>query len=109
MSWGYLLLAITAEVIGTLALKASDGFTKLIPSLIVFLGYAAAFYFLSQTLKTMPIGIAYAVWSGVGIVLISILGWIVFNQRLDLPALVGIGLIMAGVAVINLLSSSVQH
>lgn len=109
MAWGYLLLAITAEVIGTLALKASESFTRLVPSLIVFLGYAAAFYFLSLALKTMPIGIAYAVWSGVGIVLISLLGWVIFGQQLDVPALFGIGLIMAGVAVINLLSKSIQH
>lgn len=109
MPWAYLLLAIVAEVIGTLALKASEGFTKPIPSLIVFISYAAAFYFLSLTLKTVPVGIIYAVWSGVGIVLISLLGWILFKQQLDWPALVGIGLIMAGVAVINLMSNAVHH
>ena len=104
MSYLYLSIAIIAEVIGTSALKASEGFTRLGPTLITLLGYAAAFYFLSLTLKTIPVGIAYAIWSGVGIVLISLLGYALFRQTLDLPAIVGMALIIAGVAVINLFS-----
>ena len=109
MHWLYLAIAIVAEVIGTSALKASDGFTKLYPSLIVIVGYGVAFYFLSLTLRTIPVGIAYAIWSGVGIVLISLIGGLAFNQKLDLPALLGISLIAAGVAVLNLFSKSAGH
>jgi small multidrug resistance pump len=109
MNWIYLLLAIVAEVIATSALKESDGFTRLGPSLVVLIGYAAAFYLLSLTFRMMPVGVVYAIWSGVGIVLISLVGWIVFRQNLDAPALVGIGLIIAGVAMINLFSKSVLH
>ena len=109
MHWLYLAIAILAEVIGTSALKASDGFTKLYPSLIVVVGYGVSFYCLSLTLRTIPIGIAYAIWSGVGIVLISLIGWLAFNQKLDLPALLGISLIAAGVAVLNLFSKSAGH
>ncbi len=109
MHWLYLAIAIVAEVIGTSALKASDGFTKLYPSLIVIVGYGVSFYCLSLTLRTIPIGIAYAIWSGVGIVLISLIGWLAFNQKLDLPALLGISLIAAGVAVLNLFSKSAGH
>ena len=104
MSYLYLSIAIVAEVIGTSALKASEGFTRLGPSLITILGYAAAFYFLSLTLKTIPVGIAYAIWSGVGIVLISLIGYALFRQTLDLPAIIGMALIIAGVSVINLFS-----
>jgi Membrane transporters of cations and cationic drugs len=104
VSYLYLSIAIVAEVIGTSALKASEGFTRLGPSLITILGYAAAFYFLSLTLKTIPVGIAYAIWSGVGIVLISLIGYALFRQTLDLPAIIGMALIIAGVAVINLFS-----
>ncbi len=109
MHWLYLAIAIVAEVIGTSALKASDGFTKLYPSLVVIVGYGVSFYCLSLTLRTIPIGIAYAIWSGVGIVLISLIGWLAFNQKLDLPALLGISLIAAGVAVLNLFSKSAGH
>lgn len=109
MHWLYLAIAIVAEVIGTSALKASDGFTKLYPSLIVIVGYGVAFYFLSLTLRTIPVGIAYAIWSGVGIVLISLIGWLAFNQKLDLPALLGISLIAAGVVVLNVFSKSAGH
>lgn len=109
MTWVYLLLAIVAEVIATSALKASDSFTRLGPSLVVLVGYAAAFYLLSLTFRTMPVGVVYAIWSGVGIVLISLVGWVVFRQHLDTPAILGIGLIVAGVAIINLLSKSVPH
>lgn len=103
-----LILAIFFEIIATSGLKASEGFSRLTPSLISILGYIASFYFLSLTLKSIPIGIAYAVWSGIGIVLISIVGFLVFNQSPDIPALVGISLIMIGVLIIHLFSDSVQ-
>lgn len=102
----YLAVAIFLEVIGTASLKMSEGFTKLIPSLVTLLTYAGAFYFLSLTLRSIPLGIAYAIWSGAGIVLISLIGAISFNQKLDLAAITGIGLIIAGVVIINLWSSS---
>lgn len=105
----YLGVAILAEVIATTALRAADGFTQLWPSIISIVGYVVAFYFLSLTLRTMPVGIAYAIWSGVGIVLISLAGWLLYRQLLDLPAIVGMGLIMAGVIVINLFSKSTVH
>ena len=106
MKLGYLYLgiAIAAEVIATSALKASDGFTRLLPSVVVALGYGVAFYFLSLVLKTVPVGVAYAIWSGAGIVLIGLIGWLVLKQPLDLPAALGMGLIIAGVAVIQLFS-----
>ena len=109
MPYLYLSVAIVAEVIATSALRASDGFTRLWPTVIVGIGYAVSFYFLSLTLRTMPVGIAYAVWSGVGIVLISGFAWLWLRQSLDLPALIGIGLIIAGVLVINLLSRTTGH
>jgi small multidrug resistance pump len=109
MNWLYLLIAVSAEVAGTSALKASEGFTKLTPSVFVAAGYAISFYFLSLTLDSIPIGIAYAIWSGIGIVLISIVGWSLFGQSLDLPAVAGIALIVAGVGVINLLSNGAPH
>jgi small multidrug resistance pump len=109
MKWAYLLTAIIAEVGATSALKASDKFTKLTPSALVVLGYGVAFYFLSLTLDSIPVGISYALWSGIGIVFISFIGWRFFDQNLDAPAIVGIGLIVAGVAVINLLSKSASH
>ncbi|GLK76985.1 multidrug transporter [Methylopila jiangsuensis] len=105
----YLGVAIVAEVIGTSALKASEGFTRLAPSLVTGVAYLIAFYFLSLVLKTMPTGVAYALWSGVGIVLISAVGYVWFRQTLDVPAIIGLGLIIAGVLVINLLSKSVAH
>ncbi len=107
----YLLLglAIVFEVIATSLLKASEGFTRLWPSIGTVIGYAAAFYLLALTLKSIPTGVAYAIWSGVGIVLISVIGWVVFKQKLDAPALIGMGLIVAGVAVINLFSKSAAH
>ncbi|WP_421951291.1 DMT family transporter [Pelagibacterium sp.] len=104
MTYVFLLCAIVGEVIATSALKAANGFTNLVPSVIVIVGYAAAFYFLSLTLRTLPVGIAYAVWSGLGIVLISIVGWVIYRQALDLPAILGMGLIIAGVIVINAFS-----
>ena len=102
-------LAIVAEVIGTSALKASDGFTRLWPSLVVAAGYATAFYFLSLVLRTIPVGIAYAIWSGLGIVLITLVAFVVYRQTIDLPGLIGMGLIVAGVLVINLFSNSAGH
>ncbi|WP_028313008.1 SMR family transporter [Derxia gummosa] len=107
----YLLLgfAIVAEVIATTALKASDGFTRLWPSVIVVVGYGIAFVLLSLTLRVLPTGIVYAVWSGAGVVLITAVSWIWYRQALDLPALAGLGLIVAGVVVINLFSKSVSH
>ena len=109
MHWLTLAIAIIAEVIGTSALRASEGFTKVVPSILVVAGYSVAFYFLSLTLKSIPVGIAYAIWSGVGTVLITIVGVVVFNQRLDVPAIVGLSLILIGVLVINLYSKSVVH
>jgi small multidrug resistance pump len=109
MHWLYLLIAISAEIVGTSALKASVGMTKPGPAALVVLGYGAAFYFLSLTLDVIPVGVAYAIWSGVGIVLISLVGWRYFGQTLDLPALLGMGLIVAGVAVLNLFSGSTAH
>ena len=102
----YLAVAIVAEVIATSALKASEGFSRLVPSLVVVAGYGIAFFCLSLTLRTIPVGIVYAIWSGVGIVLIALAGYFVFGQVLDAPALIGMGLIVAGVLVINLFSRS---
>lgn len=104
-----LLLAVVAETIGTAALQASHAFTRPGPTLLVAVSYAAAFYLLSLTLRTFPVGIAYALWSAIGIVLISLIGYLWFGQPLDAPAIVGIGLIIAGVVVINTLSRSVTH
>ncbi|MFG1377591.1 DMT family transporter [Xanthobacter autotrophicus] len=109
MSYLYLIIAIVAEVIATSALKATESFTRPGPSVLVIVGYATAFFCLSLTLKTMPVGIAYAIWSGVGIVLVTAIAWLWYGQKLDLPALVGLGLIVVGVMVINLLSKSVAH
>lgn len=107
--WLFLLAAIISEVTATSSLKASAGFTKLIPSLIVVVGYALSFYFLSLVLKVIPIGIAYAVWAGLGIVLLTLIGWLVFGQELDTPALVGISLILTGVIIMNVFSKTVSH
>ncbi len=105
----YLTMAIVAEVIATTMLKASEGFTRLWPSLVVVVGYAVAFWGLSMVVKTMPLGIVYAIWSGMGIVLVSIAAVFVYQQKLDLPAVFGMGLIIAGVLVINLLSKTAVH
>lgn len=107
--WAYLITAIVSEVIATSALKASTGFTKPLPSAVVVIGYLVSFYFLSLTLKTIPVGIAYAIWSGVGVVLISVVAWLLYGQKLDLPALIGMGLIISGVMVINLFSKTGGH
>ena len=107
--WIYLAIAIVAEVIATSALKASHEFTRLIPTIIVVIGYLTAFYFLTLSLRVSPVGIAYAIWAGLGIVLIAILSWILYGQKLDLPALLGMGLIISGVLVINLFSKTGGH
>lgn len=104
-----LFFAIVFEVVATTALKAADGFRAPLPSAIVVGGYAAAFYLLSLTLRSMPVGIAYAIWSGVGQVLVLALAWVLYGQTLDLPAFAGIGLILAGVLVLALFSSSMPH
>ena len=106
-SWIHLLVAIVAEVIATSALKASAGFTRSVPSTIVVVGYGVAFYFLARALETVPVGVAYAIWSGVGIVLITVIAWLVYGQALDLAAIVGLALIVAGVVVLNLFSKTV--
>lgn len=105
----YLAGAIVAEVIGTTALKASDGFTKFWPSVIVVIGYGIAFYLLSLTLKTIPTGVAYAIWSGVGVVLIALAAWLLQGQKLDAAAMIGMALIVAGVVVMNLFSKTAAH
>ena len=105
--WLFLSVAIVSEVLATSALKASNGFTQLWPSLLV--GYAIAFYFLSLTLRTMPVGIAYAIWSGVGIVLVTLIAWFVFEQSLDIPAIIGLTLIITGVVVLQVYSKAVAH
>ncbi len=111
MNTGYLYLAVAvvAEVIATSALKASDGFTQAGPSLLVAAGYGVAFYFLSLVLRSVPIGVAYAIWSGAGIVLIATFGWLFMKQSLDTGAIAGIALIVAGVLVIQLFSTSAAH
>lgn len=107
--WLLLGIAIVAETIATSALKSSEGFSKLVPSAIVLVGYGVAFYFLSLTLRAIPVGIAYAVWSGVGIVLITAVGWAFFGQKMDAPALIGMALIIAGVVIMNVFSSAGAH
>ena len=107
--WVALAIAIVAEVIGTTALKASNEFTRLWPSLIVVAGYGTAFYFMALSMRVLPVGIMYAIWSGMGIVLVSIIGWVVYRQALDVPAIIGMGLIIAGAIVINVFSKSVVH
>lgn len=107
--WIFLSIAIVSEVIATSYLKAAEGFTRLWPSLVVVIGYALAFYFLSLTLKTIPVGVAYAIWAGVGVVLIALIGWLFLGQSLDMPAVIGLTLIVAGVCVINIFSQTVSH
>ena len=102
----YLALAVALEVIATSALKASEQFTRLWPSVLVVLGYGVAFYLLSLCLRTMPLGIMYAIWSGLGVVLITVVGWLVYNESLDLPAFIGMALILSGVCVIRIFSET---
>ena len=105
-AYAYLAIAIAFEVVATSALKASNGFTNPLPSVIVVIGYGVAFYSLSLALRGVPLGVAYGMWSAVGIVLVSIAGWALYQQKLDLPAILGLGLIVAGVLVIGLLSKT---
>lgn len=108
-NWLFLVTAIMCEVVAMSSLKASDGFSRLWPSVVVVIGYGISFYFLALTLRVIPMGVVYAIWSGIGIVLITLVGWFLFNQKLDLPAMLGIGLIAAGVVVMNVFSKSVGH
>ena len=107
--WLALSIAIVAEVAATTALKSTEEFTRLWPSLLVIAGYGTAFYFMTLSLRGLPVGIMYAIWAGVGIVLVALLGWVVYKQPMDVPAIVGIALIIAGVVVINMFSGSVRH
>jgi small multidrug resistance pump len=109
MNWLILSLAIVAEVIATSALKASAGFTRLLPSVLVVVGYGISFYCLSLTLKVIPLGVTYAIWSGAGVVLVSLVGWLIYGQVLDLAAVIGISLIVAGVLVLNLFTKALPH
>ena len=109
MTYLFLAIAIIAEVVATSALKASEEFTVLIPSIIVVVGYGAAFYFLTLVLRVIPIGITYAIWSGLGIVLVSVVGLFLFKQIPDIPAMLGMGLIISGVVIIHLFSKSISH
>lgn len=102
----YLFAAIVAETIGTTALQASQQFSRLWPSVLVVVAYAISFYLLSMTLRVMPVGIVYAIWSGLGIVLIAAIGFVVFHQRLDLPALIGLAMIIGGILIIHLFSAT---
>lgn len=109
MHWFYLAIAIVSEVVATSALKAAEGFTRPVPSILVVVGYSLAFYFLSLVLNTIPLGVTYAIWSGVGIALVTVVGWIVYHQVLDLAGIIGIGLIVAGVVVLSLFSKTGAH
>ena len=109
MAYLYLAFAIIAEVIATSALKATEEFTKVIPSIIVVVGYGVAFYLLSHALKTIHVGTAYAIWAGLGIALVTIVGIFLYKQMPDLPAVIGMGLIVTGVVIINVFSKSVGH
>ena len=109
MTYFYLTIAIIAEVAATSALKASEEFTRLVPSLVVVIGYGVAFYFMTLVLRVIPVGITYAIWSGLGIVLVTVVGIFLYRQMPDVPALIGMGLIVAGVVVINVFSKTVAH
>lgn len=109
MAYLYLAIAIIAEVAATSALKASAEFTKLIPSVIVVLGFLIALYFMTLVLRTIPVGITYAIWSGLGIVLIGVVSFFLYQEIPDTPAMIGMGLIILGVVVINLFSKTISH
>ena len=109
MGYVYLAAAIFAEIIATSALKATQEFTKLVPSIIVVAGYGISFYFMTLVLRTLPVGITYAIWSGVGIVVIATVGAIFYKETPDLPAIIGMGLIVTGVVVIHLFSKTISH
>ncbi len=109
MTYLYLALAIIAEVAATSALKASEEFSRLIPSLIVVVGYGVAFYFMTLVLRVIPVGVTYAIWSGLGIVLVTVVGFFLYRQTPDIPAMLGMGLIISGVVVIHLFSRTYSH
>lgn len=109
MHWLYLGVAILFETIGTTALKASDGMTRLGPAVVVVLAYALSFWLLALVLRIIPVGVAYAIWAGLGVCLIAAIGWVMFGQRLDAPAIAGMALIISGIVVINLFSKTVGH
>lgn len=109
VAFAFLAAAIVCEVIGTTTLKATDGFTKWLPTVLVLVSYSTAFFCMSQTLKVIPVGITYAIWCAGGIVLLAVMGWLVYRETLDLPAIIGIGLVLAGVVVIALFSKTIQH
>ena len=109
MKWIYLIIAIITEVIATSALKESEGFTKAIPSLIVIIGYSMTFYFMSLTLREMSVGITYAIWSGMGILLITLIGYFRYNQMLDAPAVLGMSFIALGIIILRFFSNSVDN
>jgi len=109
MTYVYLALAIIAEVAATSALKASEEFSRLIPSLIVVVGYSVAFYFMTLVLRVMPVGVTYAIWSGLGIVLVTVAGFFLYRQTPDIPAMLGMGLIISGVVVIHVFSRTYSH
>ena len=105
-NWVYLGLAIFSEVVATASLKSTEGFTRFVPSIVVIIGYCSAFYFLSLTLDTIPIGVAYAVWSGVGVATITVVSYVLYGQKIDTTGIIGIGLIIAGVVLLRLFSES---
>ena len=109
MAYLYLVLAVMAETIGTSALQASQQFTRPLPSALVVIGYGFAFWFLSLVLRTIPVGVAYAIWSGLGILFIAVIGWLFFRQPLDLPAMIGMTLILTGIVVIQVFSGTTAH
>jgi small multidrug resistance pump len=109
MTYIYFAVAIVSEVVATSALKASEQFTKLTPSLIVIIGYCISFYLVTLVIRTIPVGITYAIWSGVGIVLVAVVGAILYKQIPDMPAAIGMGLIIAGVVIINVYSKTFVH
>ena len=109
MAYFYLVLAVMAETVGTSALQASKQFTRPLPSVLVVVGYACAFWFLSLVLRSIPVGVAYAIWSGLGILFIALIGWLVFRQPLDLPAMIGMAMILAGIIVIQMFSGTASH
>ena len=108
-NWLFLFVSIVSEVVATSALKSSEGFSRFWPSVIVVIGYSIAFYCLALTLRVIPMGVVYAIWSGIGVVLITLVGWFLFEQKLDLPAVLGIGLVAAGVVVMNVFSKTMGH
>lgn len=108
MHWLLLLVAIASEIVATSALKETQGFTRLLPSVVCICGYALAFYLLSVVVKSVPVGVAYALWSGVGVVVVSLVGWFFFHQKLDLPAIIGLALIISGVGVMHLFSHTME-